>query len=264
MNVNQEPTRSIRYKNPESFEVIDQRLLPHEFKWFPLASLEETTMAIKDMVVRGAPLIGATAACGMAVVAHKISSENYKEHLKQAFKTLSATRPTAVNLQWALTKQYDIVEQSQNLYICQKNLYDNALKIMEDDVKQCERIGQHGLGIIKSIYQKTKTTVNILTHCNAGWLACVDWGTATSPMYHAQLEGIPIHVWVDETRPRNQGAKLTAWELGHQGIDHTIIADNTGGHLMQHGMVDFFALVMDQCLILLVEFLKEFLHQQIS
>ena len=238
MNVNQEPTRSIRYKNPESFEVIDQRFLPHEFKWFSAASLEETAIAIKDMIVRGAPLIGATAACGIAVVAHHISTNNYKDQLQQAFKILSNTRPTAVNLKWALKKQYNIVEQSQTLSECQKSLYDNAQEIMEDDVRQCKQIGQHGLKIIKSIYQRKKTTVNILTHCNAGWLACVDWGTATSPMYQAQLEGIPIHIWVDETRPRNQGAKLTAWELGQQGVDHTIIADNTGGHLMQHGMVD--------------------------
>jgi len=219
-----------------SVQVIDQTRLPFAFEVVTLTTVNDAASAIRDMTVRGAPLIGATAAYGVALAMHSDSSD---KHLKQATARLQATRPTAVNLAWALNEM--------NAHLAplapekrRAAAYGHAAKICDDDVAQCHAIGQHGAQILRTLWeQKGKpTTLNVLTHCNAGWLACVDWGTALAPIYAAHDAGIPIHVWVDETRPRNQGASLTAFELGAHGVPHTVIADNTGGHLMQHGRVD--------------------------
>jgi methylthioribose-1-phosphate isomerase len=241
MKINGEPTRTIRLhqENPHIVQVIDQRQLPHRLEWLDLTSVDEAAYAIKDMVVRGAPLIGATAAMGMYLAAlEAASTADFKAFLRQASETLSRTRPTAVNLRWALAAQLNLVEQMTTPQEAVEQLRQNAEAILAADVEQCRQIGLHGVRLIEDIHTRTGKTVNILTHCNAGWLACVDWGTATSPMYQAYDRKLPIHVWVDETRPRNQGAKLTAWELGQHGVPHTVIPDNAGGHLMQHGLVD--------------------------
>lgn len=213
--------------------VIDQRLMPHEFRIVDIHNMETMALAIEEMWVRGAPLIGASAAWGMALAAREGVERSV------ALVRLGKTRPTAVNLHWALRRMDDFwkVHQSEADFI--QKMGKEALRICDEDVESCQKIGQYGLTIFKEIYRrKGGGTLNILTHCNAGWLACVDVGTATAPIYAAHAAGIPIHVWVDETRPRNQGAKLTAWELGQQGIPHTLIVDNAGGHLMQHGQVD--------------------------
>ena len=188
------------------------------------------------MLVRGAPLIGATAAYGMALAMRTDASD---AALDQAYKTLIATRPTAINLQWALDAMRSVLRPlppSERAAAA----YSRAAEIAEQDIAINKGIGQHGLALIEAVAatKKPGERVNVLTHCNAGWLATVDWGTATAPIYLAHEHGIAVHVWVDETRPRNQGASLTAWELGHHGVPHTVIPDNTGGHLMQHGMVD--------------------------
>ncbi len=226
----------------ETVKIIDQRLLPHRFEIVDLKSVEDTAKAIKDMYVRGAPLIGATAAWGIYLAcleAPKSSTVHFESYLKQASFTLRKTRPTAVNLSWALVKQLQTVYDADTIGEKINAAFFGAKKIAGDDAAQCENIGKHGASIIEEISaKKNGDTVNILTHCNAGWLAAVDFGTATAPIYEAAKRRIKVHVWVDETRPRSQGAKLTAWELGQNGIDHTLIADNTGGHLMQHGMVD--------------------------
>jgi len=235
------PTRPIRFDpdRPDVLQVIDQRQLPHRFLWQDLVDLEAAAWAIEAMVVRGAPLIGATAAMGMVLAARSVQAQpDFRAALQAAADRLLQTRPTAVNLQWAIAQQLAVLTDCTSGVIALERLQANAVELMDNDVEQCAQIGKHGVGLIEAIYARTGKTVNILTHCNAGWLACVDWGTATSPMYQAFDRQIPIHVWVDETRPRNQGAKLTAWELGQHGIAHTVIADNTGGHLMQHGMVD--------------------------
>jgi methylthioribose-1-phosphate isomerase len=241
MKINGEPTRTIRLHrdNPRIVQVIDQRQLPHQLTWMDLTSVDEAAYAIKDMVVRGAPLIGATAAMGMYLAAlEALSVADFRAFLHQAAHTLGQTRPTAVNLHWALKSQLQVLESVATSIDAVDRLRQNAEAIIDADEDQCYQIGLHGLGLIEEIYARTEQTVNILTHCNAGWLACVDWGTATSPIYQAHDRGIPVHVWVDETRPRNQGAKLTAWELGQHGVHHTVIPDNAGGHLMQHGLVD--------------------------
>jgi methylthioribose-1-phosphate isomerase len=241
MKINGKPTRTIRFApdNHCIVQVIDQRQLPHELIWVDLTSSDDAAYAIKDMVVRGAPLIGATAALGMYLAALESQSEpDFKAYLQAAANRLGQTRPTAVNLHWALGSQLKALEPLETAADAVKALLHNAEAILEADVEQCRQIGLHGVKLIEAIHQRTGDIVNVLTHCNAGWLACVDWGTATSPIYQAFDRSIPIHVWVDETRPRNQGAKLTAWELGHHGVPHTVIPDNAGGHLMQHGMVD--------------------------
>jgi len=216
-----------------TIRVIDQSRLPFEFAVVDLGSWEDAAAAIKTMVVRGAPLIGATAAYGLALAVRENASEAHIEHVA---RTLEATRPTAVDLAWALSKMRaalgrvapaDRVEAA----------FEEAGSICGTSIEQCRSIGSHGLRLIREACA-TGRRVNILTHCNAGWLACVDWGTALSPIYMAHDAGIPIHVWVDETRPRNQGAALTAFELGAHGVPHTVIADNLGGHLMQRGQVD--------------------------
>ncbi len=224
--------------DPGVVRVIDQRKLPFEFELMELTSLDDACYAISDMVVRGAPLIGVTAAYGLYLAALKSQAKNWCDELKAAADKLLATRPTAVNLKYAL----DLGLAELNCTGTREGMIDRlfhlAMALAEEEVKRCRMIGEHGVDLITECYEKKKAPVNILTHCNAGWLACVDYGTATAPIYKAHDEGIPVHVWVDETRPRNQGARLTAYELGEHGVAHTVIVDNAGGHLMQEGMVD--------------------------
>jgi methylthioribose-1-phosphate isomerase len=219
-----------------SLGAIDQRLLPYEFVVARLTTCEAAADAIRSMLVRGAPLIGATAAYGIALAMRADASD---AALDRAYQALIATRPTAINLKWALEAMRSVLRP---LPPAQRTAaaYARAAEIAEQDIAINKTIGQHGLALIEAIAagKKPGERVNVLTHCNAGWLATVDWGTATAPIYLAHDRGHAVHVWVDETRPRNQGAALTAWELGHHGVPHTVIPDNTGGHLMQHGMVD--------------------------
>lgn len=236
MKVNGTPYRSLWWDEAQSaLKIIDQRWLPHDFRIEQLDTLDDYCEAIRGMHVRGAPLIGATAAYGMALAARIDPSDRA---LDNASERLNATRPTAINLRWALDRC-----RAAMTGIPQEKRPDAALKlaheIADEDVEINRKIGLHGLEIIKEIASKKPKgdPVRLLTHCNAGWIATVDWGTATSPMYQAHDAGLAIHVWVDETRPRNQGA-LTAWELGSHGISHSYITDNAGGHLMQHGLVD--------------------------
>ena len=219
-------------------EVIDQRKLPHEFVVVKLQTYKDAELAIKDMTVRGAPLIGATAAYGIYLaVREMIENELDGSFLDQAFSDLRASRPTAVNLFWALDKMLKALDESEGDFL--KTSWEAAEGIVEEDVETCRMIGVHGLPIIEDISNRKKgDVVNILTHCNAGMLGCVEWGTITSPIYQAIEKGIKVHVWVDETRPRNQGSNLTCYELTKHKVPHTLIVDNAGGHLMQHGMVD--------------------------
>ncbi len=219
-------------------EVIDQRQLPHEFVTVRLETYEDAEEAIKEMIVRGAPLIGATAAYGIYLAVREMVEDQLNgSFLDQAFTDLRASRPTAVNLFWALDKMRDALDNSSGDFI--ETAWNAAAAIVEEDVETCRMIGVHGLSLIEEIAQRKKgDVVNILTHCNAGMLGCVEWGTVTSPIYQAQQKGIKVHVWVDETRPRNQGSNLTAYELTRHNVSHTLIVDNAGGHLMQHGMVD--------------------------
>src|SRR5215468_10497649 len=237
MKVDGSHYRSIwRDADGSSVGAIDQRRLPHEFVVARLTNCAEAAEAIRTMLVRGAPLIGATAAYGMALA---MRDDHSDAAIGRAYELLIATRPTAINLKWALEEMRRVLRPlppSARLDAA----YARADDIAEEDVVINQGIAKNGLSLIEAIATKKKPgeTVNVLTHCNAGWLATVDWGTATAPIYLAHDSGIPIHVWVDETRPRNQGASLTAWELGHHGVPHTVIPDNTGGHLMQHRMVD--------------------------
>ena len=222
-------------KDGQSVGIIDQTLLPHRFATVRLATLEDAARAIKTMQVRGAPLIGATAAYGVWLALRADASD---EALDRACATLLATRPTAINLKWALDEMRAAARNRPRGERADVALR-RAEEIAEEDVAINKSIGRHGLPVIEAIARKKSgERVNVLTHCNAGWLATVDWGTATAPIYMAHDKGIAVHVFADETRPRNQGAALTAWELGQQGVPHTVIADNTGGHLMQHGLVD--------------------------
>lgn len=219
-----------------SVEAIDQRRLPHEFVIVSLNTVEEAAEAIRSMLVRGAPLIGATAAYGVALAMRADASD---AGIERACRMLLATRPTAVNLRWALDEMRRLLQplpQPDRVAAA----YARAREIADEDVAINKAIGRNGLALIEATAARKRPgeAVNVLTHCNAGWLATVDWGTATAPIYTAHDRGIGVHVFVDETRPRNQGASLTAWELGHHGVPHTVIADNTGGHLMQQGMVD--------------------------
>lgn len=240
MLVNGKPHRTIwiHPQNKNIVCVIDQRYLPHEFKVAELRTVENVFHAIADMQVRGAPLIGVTAAWGMYLAALTAPQTDFENFIMESAARLISARPTAVNLAWAVERMLKALKTAASLREKQQIAFETASQMANEDIETCRQIGEHGLKLIQAIYSRKKKTVNILTHCNAGWLACVDWGTATSPIYQAFNTGIPIHVWVDETRPRNQGASLTAWELGQQGIAHTLIADNTGGHLMQHGEVD--------------------------
>ncbi|WP_457574326.1 S-methyl-5-thioribose-1-phosphate isomerase [Desulfolithobacter sp.] len=217
-------------------EIIDQTRLPHRFEVVRLETLADACRAISDMLVRGAPLIGATAAYGFCLGLRRDSSD---QALLQIGEQLVRCRPTAVNLRWAVERMR-LVLAPLSVEARLEAAYREAGRICEEDVATNEAIGRHGVELIRQIWEEKekKTPVHILTHCNAGWLATVDWGTALAPVYRAVQEGIAVHVWVDETRPRNQGAHLTAWELAAHGIDHHLIVDNAGGHLMQHGMVD--------------------------
>jgi len=237
MLIDGRPTRTIwpAADGSGDVEILDQTLLPHAVEVTRLASLAQAAHAIRTMQVRGAPLIGATAAYGVCLALREDASD---AGLDAAMKCLIATRPTAVNLAWALGQMDEAVRP-----LPPSDRYDaawaRAAAICDEDVEACRRIGEHGLELIRKIVpRRADGVVKVLTHCNAGWLAALDWGTALAPIYAAQAAGIAIHVWVDETRPRNQGASLTAFELGQQGVSHAIIADNTGGHLMQHDEVD--------------------------
>ncbi len=225
-------------KKPRVF-IIDQRYLPHRFQIEELSNLANCIRAIRDMHLRGAPLIGAAAAYGMYLASRQAPQKDWQKYMQTAAKKLLNTRPTAVDLAKAIHAQLQILQNTPNRNLLPELLLAKAREITATSKEQCKRIGQHGATIIKQIYQNhPQKTIHILTHCNAGWLACVDYGTALAPIYTAFDQGINLHVWVDETRPRNQGARLTAFELAQHGIPHTIIADNTGGHLMQHNMVD--------------------------
>ena len=236
MRVNGVSFRSIWYdKEEKSVKIIDQRWLPYEFRTVPLKTRKDFAIAISDMWVRGAPLIGATAAYA---IAEEMAVDPSNKNLESAWIQLNETRPTAINLRWALTRcknELEILPENARAVAAMNLAHD----IAEEDVAMNQKIGMYTLDLIKKLVVKKPNgaPVNILTHCNAGWLATVDWGTATSGMYQAHDAGIPIHIWVDETRPRNQGG-LTSWELGSHGIPHTYITDNAGGHLMQHGKVD--------------------------
>ena len=236
MNVDGVPHRTIWLaEDGWSVEIIDQTKLPHRFETLRLTSLDQATEAIRSMQVRGAPLIGATAAYGIALA---MAEDAGDAALKAAYDSLLATRPTAVNLRWALDDVYDLL-QPLGANARAAAAYLRAAEICEEDVALCRAIGDRGLPLIEAIAaRKGGAPVNVLTHCNAGWLATVDWGTATAPIYLAHDKGIAVKVWVDETRPRNQGASLTAWELTQHGVPHAIVADNVGGHLMQQGLVD--------------------------
>lgn len=242
MKVNGKHFRTIWISESDhkKIQVIDQRFLPHQFVIEELSTLKQFAIAIKEMHIRGAGLIGATAGYGMYIGALEApQNDSFDDFMKDAGEILKATRPTAVNLTWAVDKQLKAIQSCHTIQEKINITLQTANQIADEDAEYCKRIGEHGLKIIEGISQKKKgEIVNILTHCNAGWLAFVDYGSATAPIYAAHAKGINLHVWVDETRPRNQGASLTAWELGQQGIHHTIIADNTGGHLMQHKMVD--------------------------
>ncbi|MEO0424839.1 MAG: S-methyl-5-thioribose-1-phosphate isomerase [Pseudomonadota bacterium] len=241
MNVDGNPYRTIWLAaDADAVNIIDQRWLPHRFEVVQLRRYQDGVEAIADMLVRGAPLIGATAAWSLYLAALEADRDNLgPSHLAQAAAELRAARPTAVNLAWAIDRMLASVADCQDLEQQVARLRTAAETLCEEDVQTNRSIGEHGLALIRRQQdQRHGEPVNILTHCNAGWLATVDWGTATAPIYLAHQEGIPVHVWVDETRPRNQGAQLTAWELAQAGIAHTVIVDNAGGHLMQHGLVD--------------------------
>jgi methylthioribose-1-phosphate isomerase len=243
MLINEKAHRTIWFEN-NTVKIIDQTKLPHQFIIKNLKTVKDSINAIKTMEVRGAPLIGVTAAYGLVL---SIIEKNDQSFLKKSSEDLIASRPTAINLKWAvdrMIKKILGVNSDKILKIALKE----AKAIAEEDVNFCKNIGLNGLKIITEIAKKKKGTVNILTHCNAGWLATIDWGTATSPIYHAHQSGIKVHVWVDETRPRNQGANLTSYELNEEGVPNTIIADNTGGILMQRGQVDMCIVGSDRTL----------------
>jgi len=241
MNVDGKHYRTIWINpdNKEVVQVIDQRKLPHEFLIEDLTSIQDFSDAIKEMHVRGAGLIGATAGYAMYIATLEAPENSFDDFLIKASEKLKNTRPTAINLSWAVDRQLDAIKKGKSIDQKISIALRTANEIANEDAESCRKIGEYGLEIIKDVSEKKKgEIVNVLTHCNAGWLAFVDYGSATSPIYRAYDKGIDVHVWVDETRPRNQGARLTAWELGQYGVKHTVISDNAGGHLMQHGLVD--------------------------
>jgi methylthioribose-1-phosphate isomerase len=227
-------------KEPDVVKVIDQQKLPFFFEIKDLHSVDDVFNAIEDMTVRGAPLIGAAGAFGIYLATLEINSQtNIREHLSNAAHYLISCRPTAVNLSWAVNTVMAKLKDEKSPASLSNAALSSAIGICETEIENCRQIGKHGLKLIEEISRKKNgAPVNILTHCNAGWLACIDYGTATAPIYLAHEKGIPVHVWVDETRPRNQGAMLTAYELGQNGVPHTLIPDNSGGHLMQQKLVD--------------------------
>jgi methylthioribose-1-phosphate isomerase len=237
MRVNGKPHRTISVAGDgRTVEIIDQTELPHRFAVVALRDLAGAVRAIKTMQVRGAPLIGVTAAYGICLA---MAADSSDEALDRAYDALIAARPTAVNLRWALDEMRACLRNRPRVERVSA-AYARAAEIADADVAICEAIGEHGLELLRATAAAKENggALNVLTHCNAGWLAAVDWGTALAPIYKAHEAGLEVHVWVDETRPRNQGMSLTAWELGQHGVKHTVIADNAGGHLMQHGMVD--------------------------
>ncbi len=243
MRIENKAYRTIWFEN-NLVKIIDQTKLPHQFIIKDLKTAKDAVNAIKNMEVRGAPLIGATAAYGLVL---SIIENNDLSFLKKTSEDLISSRPTAINLKWAIDRMMRKLSGVNENDIFKLAL-DEAKAIVEEDVGFCESIGLNGLKLIEKISNKKKDTINILTHCNAGWLATIDWGTATSPIYHAHQKGIKIHVWVDETRPRNQGANLTSYELNEEGIPNTVITDNAGGILMQRGQVDMCIVGTDRTL----------------
>jgi methylthioribose-1-phosphate isomerase len=238
MKIHGQPHRSIEAENAtRTARIVDQTFLPHQVEWRTLSTMDDAAEAIKVMRVRGAPLIGATAAYGLFFALRDDASDT---NLRSAYDTLLATRPTAVNLRWALDRMVRLVSPLAPEARADA-AWNEAAAICDDDVKTNRAIGEHALGLFKEILTKKadkNATLNVMTHCNAGWIACVDWGTAISPIYRAHDEGMKVHVWVSETRPRGQGASLTAWELREHGVPHTLIVDNEAGHLLQRGLVD--------------------------
>lgn len=241
MNVNNIPFHTIwlHPQNQQVVQVIDQRKLPFEFVVADLLTARDAFEAIRNMTVRGAPLIGVTGAYGLCLGLLEATEENWRTVLANVANYLKSARPTAVNLAILIDEMCASINHCSSKRMAVSLAYREAARMKSREIAWSEAIGNHGLQLIEAISRKKNgETVNILTHCNAGWLACIDWGTATAPIYKAFHQHIPIHVWVDETRPRNQGARLTAWELAQEGIPHTVIPDNSGGHLMQHGKVD--------------------------
>jgi len=243
MKIDGKHFRSIWREPSGEVRIIDQRWLPHELRIVPLNTRQDFADAIRDMWVRGAPLIGATAAYGVAV---QMAADPSEASLDETYEVLHETRPTAINLKWALDEMNKVLKPLAPEARAEA-AFARAAEICDEDVETNRQIGLHGLEIIREIARKKGGgRVNVLTHCNAGWPATVDWGTATSPIYHAMEEGIDIHVFVDETRPRNQGAQLTSWELNSHGVSHDLICDNAGGHLMQHGEIDLVVVGTDR------------------
>jgi methylthioribose-1-phosphate isomerase len=241
MNVDGKDLRTIwQDEDLKTVKVIDQRCLPHKFVIVDLKTVDDVIKAIREMYVRGAPLIGVTGAYGVYLATLNSPAKTIEDHyLKEECNRLKSARPTAVNLAWAVDRVFSAVFRVSGTSGKIDAARKEAEEIAEEEVENCRKIGEYGVGLIEDIGRRKKgETVHLLTHCNAGWLACIEYGTATAPMYAAYDRGIDIHVWVDETRPLNQGARLTAWELGKHGIRHTVITDNAGGHLMQHKMVD--------------------------
>lgn len=235
MNVHGTPTRTIRpLPDFAGIEIIDQTLLPHRLEFRTLRTLDDAAEAIAVMRVRGAPLIGVTAAYGLAL---GLAADAHDATLEAGCARLLATRPTAVNLRWALERMHGVLAPLPAARR-REAAWHEAAAIADEDVALNQAIGRHGMALLRACHEHSARTVQVMTHCNAGWLATVDWGTALAPIYAAFDAGIPVHVWVSETRPRNQGAALTAWELAQHGVPHTVIADNAAGHLMQHGQVD--------------------------
>ena len=243
MKIENKTYRTIWFEN-NLVKIIDQTKLPHQFIIKDLKTVKDAINSIKTMEVRGAPLIGATAAYGLVL---SIIEKNDLSFLKKSSEDLIASRPTAINLKWAVDRMMKKLSGINDKDVLKVAL-NEAKVIVDEDVSFCKNIGLNGLKIIEEIYNKKKDTVNILTHCNAGWLATIDWGTATSPIYHAHQKGIKVHVWVDETRPRNQGANLTSYELNEEKIPNTVITDNAGGILMQRGQVDMCIVGTDRTL----------------
>jgi methylthioribose-1-phosphate isomerase len=227
-------------ENAGVIKIIDQQKLPFEFSIRSLTTFNDSFNAIKDMTVRGAPLIGVTAAYGIYLgLLEYNNNDNLWSYIEGLGKTMKTARPTAVNLSWAVDEMMSVLKETTSVEKARIIALNKANEIKQMEIDSCSLIGDHGLSLIEEISKrKNGDEVNILTHCNAGWLACIDWGTALSPIYKAHQKGIKVHVWVDETRPRNQGSRLTAFELYQEGVPHTVICDNAGGHLMQHGMVD--------------------------
>lgn len=235
------PTRPIWLtEDKKCVQIIDQRMLPHALVIVDLTTVDQVIEAIQEMMVRGAPLIGVTGAFGACLaVQNALKSNDFDAQVKKECLRIKQARPTAVNLVWGVDRVCTAIFSKSRPADCLAAARTEASAIAEEEVDNCRKIGEHGVALVEAISRKKGgKTVNILTHCNAGWLACVEYGTATAPIYKAFENGLDIHVWVDETRPLNQGARLTAWELGQRGVPHTVITDNAGGHLMQHGRVD--------------------------